>query len=138
MRLPSLRRRRRGRGESGVAAVEMAICLPIIGVLFTGIADYGLAYNSARQIGTVVTAASRQGAAAAAERLADYAVLRAVNGSLGSDTALTRVIVFKADATSAIPIACYTSSVSGICNSYTPAQVRTLTAANFTHTAAHC
>lgn len=133
MRLPSLRRWRRGRGESGVAAVEMAICLPIVAVLFTGIADYGLAFNSSRQIGAVVTGAARQGAAGATERLADYAVLRAVKGSLSADTGLTRVIVFKADATASIPNACFTGSVSGVCNSYTANQVLTLTAANFTH-----
>lgn len=132
MKLSRLLARSLRRNQRGAAAVEMALCLPIVAVLFTGVADYGLAFNSSRQIGTVSTAAARQGAAGADDRLADFAVLRVVKGALGDDGALTRVIVYKANSLGTVPAACFTANVTGVCNSYTAAQVRTLTAADFT------
>ena len=120
--------------QRGAAAVEMAICLPLLATIFTGIADYGMAFNASRQIGTAASAGARQGAAAGIDRLADYAVLRTLQGALANQGDVQKIVVYKSSGTGKAPTACLTNSISGVCNTYSGSVLTTLNVSNFNHT----
>jgi Flp pilus assembly protein TadG len=62
---------RRGRGQEGAAAVEFALCLPVLLLLIAGSVDFGHAYYMSQ----VISIASREGAR--------YGVKYKVNSSTG-------------------------------------------------------
>jgi Flp pilus assembly protein TadG len=133
-RIQSLHRRARG-GDRGAVLVEFALIAPVLVLLMLGMFEYG---NAWRQVGRVERAAqqgARTASSMANHRFADYEALRAIDTATRDLNGLTveRVIIFNAtDDDGEIPnAACLTGSVSGVCNTYTGAQVRTTSPAGF-------
>ncbi|HET8896064.1 MAG TPA: TadE/TadG family type IV pilus assembly protein [Protaetiibacter sp.] len=126
---------RRERGDRGAVLIEFALVAPILLMLVVGIFEYGNAY---RQIGGVERS-SQQGARTAASmanhRMADYEALRAIDTATRGlqGVSVDRVIIYRSTrADGAVPNAtCFTSSVSGVCNTYTGAQVRNTSPSGF-------
>ena len=137
--------RRRRSNDAGAAAVEAAILLPVIALLFFGAVEYGFAWSSASKVESAGAAAARVAAQAGDEPLADWEVLQAVRGSLGADTSsVERVVVY--DSTSpdgTVPAACMTAAayssggVAGLCSVYGSDDLGSLTLATFTSGGSH-
>ncbi len=113
--------------ERGVVAVEAALILPIMVLLFAGIVEYSTMFRH----GLAVSNASRQGARTAAvvgtAPDADFRIVQSTLGSRGflSTADIDAVIVYKADAANGdIPAACLAAlnttamGVAGSCNIY--------------------
>lgn len=125
-----------GGEERGAAVVEFAIVVTLLLAILAGMIDYGFAFNSSRHAEGAVRTAARQGAAAGEQRLADLAVLRAVNAAFVTrDDRVLQVTVYRVASGSdgSIPSGCGQGSpgITGVCNVYTPAQVASLTASDF-------
>ena len=98
--------KRRRSPESGAAAVEAALLLPLIALLFFGAVEYGFAWSSASKVESAGAAAARVAAQAGDEPLADWEVLQAVRGSLGADTSsVERVVVYDSTSHAVVPAA---------------------------------
>ena len=118
--------RRRRSNDAGAAAVEAAILLPVIALLFFGAVEYGFAWSSASKVESAGASAARVAAQAGDENLADWEVLQAVRGALGADTSsVDRVVVYDSTAPDGtVPAACMTAAayasggVAGVCSVY--------------------
>jgi Flp pilus assembly protein TadG len=133
-RLRSLHGRARG-GDRGAVLIEFALVAPLLLLLMVGMFEYG---NAWRQVGRVERAAqqgARTASSMANHRFADYEALRAIDTATRDLSGLTveRVIIFNAtdDDGEVTNPACFTGSVSGQCNTYTGAQVRTTSPSGF-------
>lgn len=127
-------RRRRLAGDRGAVMIEFLLVAPVIVLLMVGMLEFG---NAWRRVGTVERA-TQQGARTAASmanhRFADYEALRAIDTSTRGLPGLTvdRVIIFNATGgNGTVPPNCRSGSVSGVCNTYTGAQVRTTSPSGF-------
>ncbi len=128
-------RARRERGDRGAVLIEFVLVAPVLLLLVVGLFEYGNAY---RQIGGVERA-SQQGARTAASmanhRMADYEALRAIDTATRGLEGVTvdRVVIYRSTrADGEVPdAACFTGSVSGVCNTYTGAQVRNTSPSGF-------
>ena len=122
-----LRRGRSLQNESGAVAVEAALIIPLMVLMFAGIVEYGTMFRH----GLSVSNAARQGARTAAvvgkAPDADFRIVQSTLGSRGSLSTgdINAIIIYKADAADGdIPAACTaalsagTSGVSGVCNIY--------------------
>ena len=121
-------RRSRRRDERGAVLIEFVLVAPVLILFALGILEFGNAYS---QIGSVERAA-QQGARAVSSmgngRYADYEALRAIDASTRGLSGVTveKVVIFNATSITdgEVPDSCLTSSRSGLCNTYTGAQVR--------------
>ncbi len=135
----------RRRTDRGTAAVETALLLPLIALLFFGTVEYGFAWSAASRVESASAAAARVAAQAGDEPLADWEVLQAVRGALGGNvSSVGRLVVY--DSTSpdgSVPSVCLTSSayaaggVAGVCSVYGPDDLGSLSQATFTSGGAH-
>ena len=73
---------RRRTTSRGAAAVETALLLPVLALLFFGTVEYGFAWSSASRVESAGAAAARVAAQAGDESMADWEVLQAVRGSV--------------------------------------------------------
>lgn len=131
----------RATGDSGAVFVEFALILPMLVLLFSGIAEFGAAYRVRDQMQHSLMSAGRVAAQQSDGRYGDYETLRSLSSSLSSlsgNTSIKRVIIFKAPANGQVPANCLTVPVSttqaGItatCNVYGPAQVANPSLSNF-------
>ena len=78
-----LLRRRRQNNERGAALVEMAMVTPLLVLLVFGILEFGLAFRDRLTVSNATQSAGRVAAALGNSDEADYAVLQAVEQSLG-------------------------------------------------------
>lgn len=114
-------------GDRGAVIIEFAIVAPLLILLVFGIFEFG---NAWRQVGAVERA-TQQGARTAASmanhRFADYEALRAIDTATRGLSGVTveQVVIFNASSGSGeVPAGCLSGSVSGVCNTYSGAQVR--------------
>lgn len=129
------RARARARGERGVVMVELALICPVLLLLLYGMAEYGMAFRDKANLSAAVRAGARVGASDRNSRLADYDVLQTLAAATAKMT-VDYVVIFKANSqpSGALPAACATFvDQAGLCNVYTGAEMKTLTAASFTH-----
>ncbi|MGE0730838.1 MAG: TadE/TadG family type IV pilus assembly protein, partial [Acidimicrobiia bacterium] len=116
-----------GTGEHGAVAVEAALIIPLMVMMFAGVIEYGTMFRH----GLAVSNAARQGARTAAQvgttADADYRIVQSTLGSRGSlSTAqIEAILIYKADAANGdVPPACITAmndgaaGVAGTCNVY--------------------
>ena len=75
--------RRRQNNERGAALVEMALVTPLLVLLVFGIVEFGLAFRDRLTVSNASQSAGRVAAALGNSDDADYAVLQAVEQSLG-------------------------------------------------------
>jgi len=116
--------------------VELAVALPLLLVLISGILDLGMAFHSSRNVTEAARSAARAGAAAGDHRLADYSILRSIQGNyIASGDDVVAISVFKTPAGSngAVPAGCEagSSGVANVCNVYTGDVLDNLDPANF-------
>lgn len=136
---------RRRTTSRGAAAVETALLLPVLALLFFGTVEYGFAWSSASRVESAGAAAARVAAQAGDESMADWEVLQAVRGALGGNvSSVQRLVVY--DSTSpdgTVPSACLTApayaagGVAGLCSVYGPDDLGSLSQSAFASGAAH-
>jgi len=88
--------------ELGTAMIEFAIVLPLLALLFVGMAEFGIAFKQKLAVDNAVQTATRAGSSLGRNVAADMAVLDAIQQGFSSlpdngDTLVTKVTVFKAD-----------------------------------------
>ena len=112
------RLRRRERSQRGAAAVEFAILLPVLSLILFGLLDFGIAFNTGRQLEDTLRSAARLGAGDGDRRGADFTIVRAIasqNGGStvsGSSDRITKVVVYEASGDGTVPPACWEHSVA--------------------------
>ena len=128
-------KRRRKDGERGAALVEFAIAIPIFIGLLLLIFDAGLGYSASRSSSSAARSAARVGALAGELRDADFRALDAIRSHYGDPSSIGVVIIYRSDASNTNgvpPTGCFAGSSEALaCNTYTPAQLATLSAADF-------
>jgi hypothetical protein len=122
-------RKRRCRGDRGVAIVEAAIVTPVFFLFVLAIMEFGLLFKDSMSVQNAAVDGAREGSSSGVNAFADYDVLSVVQRDLAAITQnVNYVIVFKASGTgSSVPAACLTAAsatqrgVAGSCNIYYPA-----------------
>ena len=94
--------RRARRGERASAMVEFAIVLPMLVLLFTGIAEFGIAFKEKLAVSNAVQTATRTGSSLGTNPAADMAILDSIQQGFSSlpgngNALVTKVTVYKAD-----------------------------------------
>ncbi len=140
--MATLRRRlrRRGRGDRGAALVELAIVVPLLGLLVAGIIEFGTGWRDALTVSSSTRASTRVVSNMADNRLADFEALLSLRSALAGIDGFTieGVLIYDASRLDGQPDAsCFDASGNaqasfvGDCNYYSSAQVYSLTAADF-------
>ncbi len=124
------------RPDRGAAVVEFAFAAILLLALLGGMIDFGFALNNTRHAESTARSAARTAAAGSESRLADYAAIRTVHAAYaGRSEDLVWMTVYRSrpGTNGEIPAGCGNGSagVSGLCNTYSPAQVSSLTEADF-------
>ena len=122
---------RRGRGERGVAMVEMALVAPLLALLIGGIVEFGMLWRDDLTASASTRASARVVSNLGDDHLADYEALLALNAGISGLTNLNvdGVLVYEASAADGEPHAsCFDGSgdpvaSAGRCNFYTAAQL---------------
>lgn len=107
--------------DRGAVIVEAAIALTALSILFIGITEYGFAWRQTTVVEKTVQQASRVAGNLADQPEADYEALQAFRSLLGSTKNITvdYIVIYRSTtADGAMPAACLTGSVSGVCNRY--------------------
>lgn len=129
--------RRSGRRTEGIALVESAIILPFLFLLAFGVFEAGFAWRDANVLNRATQNAARVDARVAEGRTADYEALRSLQSGLSaiSASSVERIIIYDAATTAdRPPQACLDLTrpddlsivgVNGLCNVYSPTQLRT-------------
>jgi hypothetical protein len=94
--------RARWASDGGVAMVEFALVLPLLLLLFVGIAEFGFVFKQKLLVDNAVQTATRTGSALATNVGADMAVLDSIQQGFsglsdGGKFLVTKVTIFKAD-----------------------------------------
>jgi hypothetical protein len=122
--------------DRGTTMVELALVLPLVGLLLFGTLELGLGFVAHSRVDAAVTQAARVGASSGSSPMADHDLLLALQAALPGDqlARLDRVVVYRADAPGTPPPAVCTkawgspSEVGSTgCNTYTGATVRQVT-----------
>jgi Tfp pilus assembly protein PilV len=140
------RLRRARNDDRGIVLIEFVLVAPLLLLIMLGIFEYG---NAWRQTGSVERAAqqgARTAASMANHRFADFEALRAIDTATRDLPGLTvdRVVIYRANGSTNGDVpnaACFSGSVSGVCNHYTGSQVRSTSPSGFsggTSTAPSC
>lgn len=111
------------RRQRGTVLVEAALILPLLIMLAMGTLEYGMAWRDRLSVQSSVRSAVRTGVSLGNDSQADYNILQNLKAGMGSRFSnTTRIVVYKSTATDgAVPSACLSGSVSGVCNSYVAA-----------------
>jgi len=121
-------RKRRGRGDRGVALIEAAIMTPVIFLFLFSIFEFGFAFRDYLAVANSTRDGAREASVAGNVTDADYRTLRAIERASAAlpTGAIGRIVIFRATGpTSTIPTACKTSTAAStlaenFCNVYTP------------------
>jgi Flp pilus assembly protein TadG len=128
------------RGDNGLAVVEFAIVVPLLGLLAAGIVEFGMAWRDNLTVSTATRSAARVVSNLGDFGGADWQGLQTLEAALNSmDYAtLEGVLVYDGSATNGDPSpSCFNASgdpqasASGNCNYYTAAMIATMTASDF-------
>lgn len=135
-------RSQRLRGDDGAVLVEFALVLPILLLLGFGLVEFGLAWRADNRLDSATATAARVAAASGKGTYADRDTLVALVAAMPSDlfANLDRVVIYEStDATGKVPTSCVPAvgvstsvGVTGVCNSYSGATVRAVTATTTT------
>jgi len=95
--------RRATRNERASAMVEFAIVLPLLVLVFAGVAEFGVAFKQKLAVSNAVQTATRTGSSLGKNAAADMAILDSIQQGFSSlpgngDALVTKVTVYKADA----------------------------------------
>jgi Flp pilus assembly protein TadG len=125
--------RRRGADDDGAVVIEMVLIVPLIVMLLLAIAEFGFAFRDSNTLSSATRSGARVASNLADERWADFAALESVRAAVaGTDSVqVEMVVIYNAPADGAVPTACLTGSVAGVCNHYDASDFASLTAANF-------
>ncbi len=131
--------RSRPNGERGVAVVEVAIILPLLAMLVSGIIEFGMAWRDSLTVSSGTRSAARVVSNLGTNRLSDYEALLTLDAALGglSTSYVVGVLIYDGSAADgAVPPACTDASnnpqsVSGKCNYYTAAMISSISISNF-------
>lgn len=112
--------RRNRRGEQGAVLVEAAIVTPLITLLVFGLIEFGFVWKDKLTLASASRQGARVGSAAGNDPMADFAILKAIEGSVASVEGLESIVVFKANGPSGtVPPECtHGAGISGKCNVY--------------------
>ncbi len=117
------RRHRRRLDQRGAALVEAAIVMPLLLMLIFGMIEFGFLFKDSLTVANAARAGARVGSSAGNDPLADYNILKSVQGASGL-TNVKKIVVFKASGpTGTIPAQCMTGPVAGVCNYYVGADL---------------
>ncbi len=107
--------------ERGNALVEAAIITPLLITLLLGVVEFAMLAKDNMTVGNGSRAGARVGSAAGQDPLADYNILKAVEGATSGLATVDKVVVYHATSPSgAVPPGCLTGAgVAGVCNVYT-------------------
>jgi len=131
------------RGDDGAVLVEFALVMPILLLIGFGLVEFALAWRADNRLDSSTATAGRVAAAAGKSTYADRDTLVALVASMPSDLLanLDRVVIYKStNANGSVPnascipgVGVSTSvGVSGVCNSYSGAFVRSVTSSTTT------
>jgi len=131
--------RRRGRGDRGLAVVEVAIILPLLALLISGIIEGGMAWRDSLTVSSGTRSAARVVSNLGSNRLSDYEALLTLDAALDglSTSYVVGVLIYDASAADgAVPAACLDSggnpkSISGSCNYYSAAMIKSMSISKF-------
>jgi hypothetical protein len=89
------------KNERGLAIVEMAIVMPLLVLVFLGVAEFGFVFKQKLLVSNAVQTATRTGSSLGQNEVADMAILDSIqqgfSGLPGNgDTLVTKVTVYKA------------------------------------------
>jgi Flp pilus assembly protein TadG len=132
--------RRRLRSDGGSLIVELAIVLPFLILLVSGIFEFGLAYREKSNLSGALRSAARIDTTNGAARSADYLALQSFNLQMAQAKNITvnKVVIYKTTSLAGAPLdpTCFTSatpSAAYLCNVYTGGQIASLGADPLTH-----
>ena len=134
-------RPRRGRGDGGLAIVEMAVVAPLLALIVAGIVEFGTAWRDDLTVTNATRAAARVVSNLGDSREADAEALETLRAGVAGMEGVTieGVLIFEATAADGGPSpSCFdaggdpTGDAAGNCNYYTASQLETLTGADFT------
>lgn len=129
------RLRSRRRGDRGASLVELALVLPLVALMAFGTVEFGLAWRDSMTISNSLRSGARVGSNLGDDRLADFNTLKQIEAAINEidNTRIERVVIYKSTTLDGeAPAACINgASQSGLCNVYTPAQLASLTEADF-------
>jgi hypothetical protein len=131
LRLRTAVRRRRSRGDRGVAMVEMAIVAPLLALIVGGMVEFGMLWRDDMTASSSTRAAARVASNLGDDSLADYEALLALDAGLSGLTNLNieGVLIYDASAADGEPHAsCFDGSgdpvdSAGRCNYYSAAEL---------------
>ena len=126
--------------ERGAALVELAIVVPLLGLLVAGIIEFGTGWRDSLTVSSSTRASARVVSNMADNRLADFEALLSLRSALAGIDGFTieGVLIYDASRPDGEPDAsCFDASGNpqdsfvGDCNFYSSAQVYSITAADF-------
>jgi Flp pilus assembly protein TadG len=127
----------RGEGERGSALVELALVVPLLGLLVFGTVETGRAWVTKTKVVSAVAQATRVAAADGNRPEADRDVLLALQASLPADalSSVDRVVVYRSsDPDGVVPTGCIkavgdASEIgTSLCNTYSGTTLRAVSA----------
>jgi len=128
------------RGDNGLAVVEFAIVVPLLGLLAAGIVEFGMAWRDNLTVSSATRSAARVVSNLGEFEGADWQGLQTLEAALSSmeHATLEGVLVYDGSATNGQPAAsCFDAggnpqaSAAGNCNFYTAAMIASMTAGDF-------
>ena len=132
-------RTRRAKDDRGLVAVEVAIIMPLLVLLVSGIIEFGMAWRDSLTVSSGTRSAARVVSNLGGNRLSDYEALLTLDAALQglSTSNVAGVMIYDGSAADgSVPAACLGSggtptSVSGLCNYYTASMLSSISLANF-------
>ncbi len=121
--------------ERGAVLMEVALVVPLLVILFLGVAELGFHVRDTQNVTAASQAGARVLSSSGDSRLADYDALMALSAPLTAFDAsqIERIIVFAAGSDGEMPDGCDTKPQKGKCNHYDSSSF-SLTPADFTGT----
>lgn len=129
----------RAQGDRGVAIVEVAIVLPLLAMLVSGIIEFGMAWRDSLTVSSGTRSAARVVSNLGDNRLSDFEALLTLDAALGglSSSVVVGVLIYDGSANDgSVPPVCLGAggtpvSVSNKCNYYTAAMIDSMSVSNF-------
>ena len=86
------------RGERGAIIIELAIIAPLLGMLITGILEFGMGFRDSNVVVNANRAGARTAASQGKKGTADYYTLQAIKAGLASIKGATvqRIVIYNA------------------------------------------
>lgn len=123
MRMLQRIRRTGGERDRGAVLIEAAFVTPVFILLLFSIIEFGVGFADRLGAEDLSLSGSRIGSASGNDPLADFEIMKRVNGSTLTTGKVDMVVVYKASGPSdRVPSTCLLASQTAKCNRYTPAE----------------